>query len=113
MKLLENIGGTATKYVEHIAYNSKGQRILIAYSNNVMTRYTYDNLSFRLTRQKTETYTKTAWEFTSNGNIKEDKTYIYDKAGNIKSINETTTGSGIGGSNHCYNNLIMTHYTDY
>ena len=39
---------TANTYVEHIAYNAKGQRLLIAYGNGVMTRHAYDPQTFRL-----------------------------------------------------------------
>ena len=46
-----------TTYVEHIAYNAKGQRTLIAYGNGVMTRYAYDPQTFRLARLRTERYT--------------------------------------------------------
>ena len=45
-------------FVEHIAYNAKGQRTLIAYGNNVMTRYAYDAKTFRLARLRSEHYTK-------------------------------------------------------
>lgn len=36
------MSGTDTPSVEHIAYNAKGQRILAALGNGVMTRYAYD-----------------------------------------------------------------------
>ena len=36
-------------FVERIAYNAKGQRVLIAYGNGIMTRYAYDPHTFRLT----------------------------------------------------------------
>jgi hypothetical protein len=35
-----NLDGT--DYVKEIAYNAKGQRLLIALGNDWMTRYTYD-----------------------------------------------------------------------
>ncbi|MGQ9869924.1 hypothetical protein [Leptodesmis sp.] len=43
-------------YVERIAYNAKGQRVLITYSNGVMTRYAYDPETFRLVRLRTDRY---------------------------------------------------------
>ena len=46
-------------YVENIAYNAKGQRILLALGNNIMTRYTYDTQTFRLLRQRSEKYVRT------------------------------------------------------
>jgi hypothetical protein len=48
------LGGT--EYVKHIAYNAKGQRLLIAYGNSLMTRYTYNEQTFRLERMRTERY---------------------------------------------------------
>ena len=43
-------------FVEHIAYNAQGQRVLIAYGNGIMTRYAYDQATFRLARMRTEGY---------------------------------------------------------
>ena len=45
-------------YVEHIAYNARGQRILIAYGNGIMTRYAYHADTFRLARLRSERYSK-------------------------------------------------------
>jgi hypothetical protein len=47
-----------TLYVENIVYDAKGQRLLIAYGNGMMTRYVYNTLTFRLLRQCSEKYTK-------------------------------------------------------
>ena len=45
---LENVKIDDATYVEHIAYNAKGQRTFIVYGNNVMTRYAYDQKTFRM-----------------------------------------------------------------
>jgi YD repeat-containing protein len=54
---LQRVQLDGTTYVEHIAYNAKGQRTLIVYGNGVMTRHTYDLQTFRLVRLRTEHYT--------------------------------------------------------
>ncbi len=38
---LQKVEFDGTDYVEHIAYNAKGQRLLIAFGNGVMTRHVY------------------------------------------------------------------------
>lgn len=56
---LESVKLNVETYVERIAYNAKGQRILIAYGNGIMTRYAYDPKTFRLARLRTERYANT------------------------------------------------------
>ena len=51
---LEAVALDDADYVRHIAYNAKGQRVLIAYGNGVMTRYAYDPHTFRLARLRTD-----------------------------------------------------------
>ena len=53
-------------YVDRIAYNAKGQKVLTALGNGIMTRYLYRSDNFRLLRMKSEGYEKT---ITSLGNI--------------------------------------------
>ena len=93
---LEKVVFDGNTYVEHIAYDSKGQRLLIAYGNGTMTRYAYNKIDFSLTRQKTEKYTKTGFTFTpQSGNNRQDTAYRYDQAGNILKILERKTDCGI------------------
>ena len=40
---LEQVRLNNTIYVRYVAYNAKSQRMLIAYGNGVMTRYTYES----------------------------------------------------------------------
>jgi len=84
-------------YVQHIAYNAKDQRMLIAYGNNIMTRYAYDPNNFRLMRLKTEAFKKSlpAFAFLPDGKILQDFGYEYDPVGNITSIKHSETESGI------------------
>ncbi|MDP3928695.1 MAG: RHS repeat-associated core domain-containing protein, partial [Bacteroidota bacterium] len=91
-----------TEYVKEIAYNAKGQRLLIAYGNDMMTRYVYDENTFRLLRLKTEkyTYSQSSDEHHyayNSGTTKQDFAYQYDLSGNIISINDETPGSAAGG----------------
>jgi RHS repeat-associated protein len=100
---LHHVEFDGNEYVKDIAYNAKGQRLLIAYGNGLMTRYSYNSKTFRLTRLKTEgyTYSGSDYEHTyayNSGSTKQDFAYIYDKAGNILSITDATPDSGVGGS---------------
>ena len=101
---LESIKLDDTEYVKHIAYNAKGQRILIVYGNNIMTRYAYDQKTFRLSRMRSEVYNFNIDNnlgritFSSTGtqsNTFQDFAYDYDHVGNILSIHDCTPGSGI------------------
>ncbi|MES2133231.1 MAG: SpvB/TcaC N-terminal domain-containing protein [Bacteroidota bacterium] len=96
---LESVALDGVNYVEHIAYDAKGQRLLVAYGNGIMTRYAYDALTFRVLRQRSESYAQSGWTFTSAGNVKQDTAYDYDLMGNIVSNHENMTGCGIGGAN--------------
>ena len=40
--------------VDRLAYNARGQRLLVAMGNGMMTRSSYDPKSFRLLSQRTE-----------------------------------------------------------
>lgn len=84
-------------YVEHIAYNAKGQRVMIAYGNGVMTRHAYDRQTFRLSRLRTERFTHPNGDrmvFEPNGDPLQDFTYTYDLAGNITAIEERVPHCG-------------------
>jgi RHS repeat-associated protein len=99
---LEKVTMDGDSYVEHIAYNAKGQRLLIAFGNDVMTRYTYDANTFRLSRMKSEKYTidpDTPWTFEyASGTNRQDIGFDYDLNGNIIRRRERRTDCGITGS---------------
>ncbi|MBK9284056.1 MAG: RHS repeat protein [Sphingobacteriaceae bacterium] len=93
-------GPTTTNYVENIAYNAKGQRLLIAFGNEVMTRYVYDPFTFRLQRQRSEKYVKSQTGNTityayQSGTNKQDDKFNYDLIGNIVNIFTRVTDCGI------------------
>ena len=83
-------------FVERIAYNATGQRVLIAYGNGIMTRHAYNPQTFRLLRIRTEGYTKLS-TFTYHGSRDslQELAYDFDVIGNIETIRERTPGSGI------------------
>ncbi len=66
--------------VTDIDYDAKGQRMLIAYGNGTQTSYTYDPLTFRLTKSRTTN--------TNATRIFQDLSYIYDPVGNITHIQD-------------------------
>jgi RHS repeat-associated protein len=95
---LESVALDGVTHVDRIAYNAKGQRILIAYGNGQMTRYAYDPQTFRLLRMRTESYTKpsaTTYHPASPAAPLQEFGYAYDLAGNVLTISDRTPGSGI------------------
>lgn len=106
VKLRKGAAAPEETFVEHIAYNAKAQRVLIAYGNGVMTRHAYDRQTFRLTRRRTERFQKAdalQWSGLGvatglNDEILQDLSYQYDFAGNIVSIEERVKHCGIRNS---------------
>ena len=98
----DGTGTTTINYVQRIAYNARGQRLLLALGNGVMTRYTYDPKNFRLLRMKSERF-----DFATGNNLiyeprsgttRQDFAYSYDPLGNIIRINDETPNGGISGT---------------
>ena len=79
--------------------DARGQRLLLARGNGLMTRYAYDAVSLRLRRLRTEGYA-TAGETLSplSGSTRQDTAYTYDLAGNITATQERAPQSGVGGA---------------
>jgi RHS repeat-associated protein len=87
-------------YVDHIAYNVKGQRMLIVYGNGVLTTYAHDQKTFRLARMWSGRYSKPAGTPDTyrpvNANLPlQDLAYEYDLSGNILKIADRTPGCGV------------------
>jgi len=100
---LEQVTLNGQMFVQRIAYNAKGQRILVAYGNGedgngVMTRYAYDPETFRLLRLRTDRYTHNDLTYQPNGSPLQDFAYTYDLAGNILTLVDRTPGSGVSGN---------------
>ncbi len=94
-------------YVEHIAYNAKGQRVLIVYGNDTMTRYAYDSETHRLQRLRTDRVQETvANTFEGLGSPLQDVAYQYDLAGNMVSLEERAPNSGIANQPHGRDRLV-------
>ena len=90
------------EYTSHIAYNARGQRVLIAYGNQLMTRYVYDSNTCCLMRMRTEPFSVLApasdrWLGTGAAPL-QDFSYQYDLVGNITAIEANTPNCGINGS---------------
>ncbi|MBK8252196.1 MAG: VCBS repeat-containing protein [Polyangiaceae bacterium] len=72
-----------TPFVTGISYDAKGRRERIDYGNTTFTEYTYDALSFRLTRLQTKR--------PESGGVHsqlQDLFYFYDPVGNITTIRD-------------------------
>ncbi|MBV9789522.1 MAG: VCBS repeat-containing protein, partial [Chloroflexi bacterium] len=96
---LERVELDGQPYVTQIAYNARGQRVLIAYGNGVMTRYAYDPRSFVLNRARSERFSaSTPDTWTGTGAPLQELFYSYDLIGNLTTIDERTPGCGVAGS---------------
>ncbi|HRO76713.1 MAG TPA: RHS repeat-associated core domain-containing protein [Crocinitomicaceae bacterium] len=100
---LEKVSYDGTEYVKNIGYNAKGQRLLIAFGNDIMTRYCYHNITFRLLRQRSEKYVKSQSGNTitytpQSGTNKQDDGFNFDLVGNILKILHRVNDCGINGS---------------
>ncbi len=92
---LEKVEFEGTTYIQHIAYNAKGQKLLVVWGNGLMTRCHYDKKTFRLKRIRTSGYDLTGWAFDDNAGVKEDKIFTYDLVGNVLSTTEKVTDCGL------------------
>jgi len=83
-------------YVQQIAYSTKGQRVLVAYGNGVMSRYAYDDKTFRLLRMRSEHYSQPQPDrYQPGSEALQDFAYRYDLVGNIIDIQDRSPASGI------------------
>jgi RHS repeat-associated protein len=96
---LESMAVDGVTFVRHIAYNARGQRLLIAYGNGVMTRYNYNPQTFTLRRMRTEHFTNPApLSYAPTGAPLQDLSYEYDLIGNLRTLHNRTPASGIPGT---------------
>ena len=68
----------ATTFADHISYNARGQRALVSYGNGTSTAYSYDDLTFRLTRLITRRGSRRL----------QDLRYTYDAVGNVTQVTD-------------------------
>jgi RHS repeat-associated protein len=93
---LERVELDGAPYVERIAYNARGQRLLVVYGNGLMTRHAYDPRSGRLARLRTERYASpAALTYRPDGTLLQDYAYGYDLASNIIALSDRTPGAGL------------------
>ncbi|MEQ1570923.1 MAG: RHS repeat-associated core domain-containing protein [Myxococcota bacterium] len=71
-------GAAGTSFVDHIAYDARGQRLSIAYGNGTSTTYAYDPYRFWLTRLHT----------LRGATALQDLQYTHDAVGNIVEIRD-------------------------
>lgn len=96
-----NDQGPAQTFVQHLAYDAKGQRTLVAYGNGILTRYAYDPLSLRLARLRTERWgpdTATPanpYRYLLRDAPLQDIAYDHDLVGNLLSLRDLTPGCGV------------------
>jgi RHS repeat-associated protein len=77
--------------IKHITYNAKGQKELLKLGNDTITRYDYDEKTFRLRQLRT---TRPAYDppfpqphsILADGNILQQLLYTYDPVGNITEL---------------------------
>lgn len=96
---LQSLTVNGSPFVRHIAYNTRGQRLLVAYGNGVMTRCTYDPRTFHLQRMRTEHYSNpTPLTYSPSGAVLQDIACEFDLVGNLRALRDRTPGSGIPGT---------------
>jgi RHS repeat-associated protein len=87
-------------FLAHATHDAKGNRVLTALGNGIMTRCAYDPASFRLVQLRSERYkespTAAPGTWTAKGQPLQDLSYAYDLAGNVLTIGESTPGCGVG-----------------
>ncbi|MGN6645402.1 MAG: RHS repeat domain-containing protein, partial [Cytophaga sp.] len=93
---LTSVAMDGDTYVDRIAYDAKGQQLLVAYGNGIMTRFLYREDNFRLLRLKSEKYIKSGLTYTPNSGVKQNYSYQYDLSGNIINLSDTTADCGYG-----------------
>lgn len=86
----------AETFIEQIAYDAVGQRVLTVYGNGTMTRWSYDPDTLRLRRLRTERFSRPADHvYRPAGPVVQDIGYEHDLTGNVLRIRDRTPGCGI------------------
>ncbi len=89
---LQSMKFNNTDYIKEIAYNARGQRILVA-SGSLMQRYAYDPQTFRLVRTEARKYTKSGNTYTPAAGIRLDRGYEHDLMGSVVEERDRTPAS--------------------
>ena len=86
------------RYVDLVVRNARGQRVLVAYGNGLMTRYGYDRDTSRLRRLRTERAAVAGGTSTGAGAPLQNVDHDYDLVGNLIGLIERTPGCGVAGT---------------
>ncbi|MGN7200355.1 SpvB/TcaC N-terminal domain-containing protein [Arthrobacter sp. SAFR-044] len=89
-----------TPYLQSVAYDAHGRRLLAHLGNGLLLRYRYDPQTFRLSRLHTANATQlnpVSWQ--PHGPAQQDHTYRYDLSGNLLTIADRTPACGIPPAN--------------
>jgi RHS repeat-associated protein len=98
---LEAVELDGAPFVDRIAYDANGQRVLVAYGNGVLTRHAYDPDTLRLVRTRSEraaAQAPIAYAPLAPDRPLQDLAYEYDLFGNVTAISERTPGCGVAAS---------------
>ena len=100
-KIDVNLRGAATptSFVANVDYDAKGRRTRVEYGNAVVTQYSYDPLTFRLTGLRS---TRTADQA-----VLQDVGYAYDASGNITKMADAAQQAVY------FKNQVVTADSDY
>ncbi|MER5942507.1 SpvB/TcaC N-terminal domain-containing protein [Streptomyces sp. NPDC001928] len=93
---LRSVSVDGVEFVRQILHNARGQRVLAVLGCDVLCRYAYDPVTFRLARLRSEPCAgdpDTGWRAT--GPVLQDSTYRHDLAGNVLAVLERTPSSGV------------------
>ncbi|WP_404870175.1 SpvB/TcaC N-terminal domain-containing protein [Kitasatospora griseola] len=87
-------------HLRRAAYDARGRRVLTLYGNGVLTRALYDPHSGRPARLRSEPATEFtgadgAPHWQSRGPAVEDRAYRHDLVGNVLTVTDTHSGSGL------------------
>ncbi len=95
---------TATLYVKNVDYNANGQTTKIEYGNGMVTTYTYNSLTLRLTRI-----------LTVDAQVQklQDLNYTYDPAGNVLTIVDSVNTASQNFQYDELNRLVQANGTSY
>lgn len=96
---LERVELDGAPYMERIAYNARGQRVLEVLGNGVMTRYAYHPDTFRLARLRTDRVSRSGGPLVyapaTPDEPLQDLVYETDLAGSTLRMEDRTPGSGV------------------
>ncbi len=92
---LQSVAVNGAAVVRALAYNAKGQRLLVHYGNGLLTRHAYDERSFRLCRLRTEHALAAGDTLTPDAAPLQDTFFTYDLVGNVVRAIDRVSGSGV------------------